>query len=377
MSLIYRLASRNLLHDRLRFIATVVGIVFSIVLVTVQLGLYLGFGRIVTTMIDHASADLWIMPPGTKCFEDPSTLDERARFQALSINGVVQAAPVVIGYAEWRIPAGGTFPIFIVGSDLREGGLLPWNVVEGSIEALAIPGAVAVDRSYFDRLGVNGIGANAEIRGQKVEVRAVTNGIRSFTTTPYVFTTLDRARGFTGIAANKATYFLVRVAPGADVESVRRRLKANLSDVDVLTTAEFRDRSRSFWLFGTGAGFALFAGALLGMIVGTVIVAQTLYSSTKDHINEFATLRAIGSSSLYIHKVIICQALISAAIGFSLAAGLGLIVVAATADTALPIVMTPALTAVLFLLTLIMCIISAVAAIVQVTRIDPVMVFTR
>ena len=377
MSLIYRLASRNLLHDRLRFIATVVGIVFSIVLVTVQLGLYLGFGRIVTTMIDHAAADLWIMPPGTKCFEDPSTLDERARFQALSINGVAQAAPVVIGYAEWRIPAGGTFPIFIVGSDLREGGLLPWNVVEGSIEALAIPGAVAVDRSYFDRLGVDAIGATAEIRGQRVEVRAVTNGIRSFTTTPYVFTTLDRARGFTGIAANKATYFLVRVAPGANVESVRDRLRASLSDVDVLTTAEFRDRSRSFWLFGTGAGFALFAGALLGLIVGTVIVAQTLYSSTKDHINEFATLRAIGSSSLYIHKVIICQALISAAIGFCLAAAIGLIVVAATADTALPIVMTPALTLVLFLLTLVMCVISAVAAIVQVTRIDPVMVFTR
>jgi len=377
MSLIYRLASRNLLHDRLRFVATVVGIVFSILLVTVQLGLYLGFGRIVTTMIDHASADLWIMPPGTKCFEDPSTLDERTRFQALSINGVAQAAPVVIGYAEWRIPAGGTFPVFIVGSDLREGGLLPWNLVEGSLEALVIPGAVAVDRSYFDRLGVDGIGANAEIRGQKVEVRAVTNGIRSFTTTPYVFTTLDRARAFTGTAANKATYFLVRVAPGADVESVRRRLKANLSDVDVLTAAEFRDRSRSFWLFGTGAGFALFACSLLGMIVGTVIVAQTLYSSTKDHINEFATLRAIGSSGIYIHKVIICQALISAIIGFCRAAAMGLLAVAATANTALPIVMTPTLTLVLFFLTLAMCVVSAIAAILQVTRIDPVMVFTR
>jgi putative ABC transport system permease protein len=377
MSLIYRLASRNLLHDRLRFVATVVGIVFSIVLVTVQLGLYLGFGRIVTTMIDHASADLWIMPLGTKCFEDPSTLDERKRFQALSINGVAQATPVVIGYAEWRIPAGGTFPVFIVGSDLRAGGLLPWNLVEGSLEALAVPGAVAVDRSYFDRLGISGIGASAEIRGQKVEVRAVTKGIRSFTTTPYVFTTLDRARAYTGVPANKATYFLVRVSPGADVDSVRRRLKANLADVDVLTAAEFRDRSRSFWLFDTGAGFALFAGALLGIIVGTVIVAQTLYSSTKDHLNEFATLRAIGSSGVYIHKVIICQALISAVIGFCLAAGIGLIVVAATADTALPIVMTPALTLGLFVLTVIMCVVSAVAAIVQVTRIDPAMVFTR
>jgi putative ABC transport system permease protein len=328
-------------------------------------------------MMDHASADLWIMPPGTKCFEDPSTLDERARFQALSINGVAQAAPVVIGYADWRIPAGGTFPIFIVGSDLREGGLLPWNVVDGSIEALAIPGAVAVDRSYFDRLGVDGIGANAEIRGQKVEVRAVTNGIRSFTTTPYVFTTLDRARAFTGIAVNKATYFLVRVAPGADVESVRRRLKANLADVDVLTTAEFRDRSRSFWLFGTGAGAALFAGALLGVIVGTVIVAQTLYSSTKDHLNEFATLRAIGSSRKYIYKVIICQALLSAVIGFGLAYVVGLVVVQMTEASALPIVITPGLTLALFVLTVVMCVVSAIAAIMKVTRIDPATVFTR
>jgi putative ABC transport system permease protein len=377
MSLIYRLASRNLWHDRLRFVATIVGIVFSMVLVTVQLGLYLGFGRTVTTMVDHASADLWIMPRGTKCFEDPSLMDERKRFQALSINGVAQAIPVVIGFADWSIPAGGTTPVFIVGSNLRIGGLLPWNLVEGSLDALAIPGAIAVDRSYFGRLGISGIGATAEIREQKVEVRAVTKGIRSFTTTPYVFTTVDRARAYTGVSPNKITYLLVRVSPGADVEDVRRRLKANLSDVDVLTPVEFRERSRSFWLFDTGAGFALFAGALLGMIVGTVIVAQTLYSSTKDHLNEFATLRAMGSSRAYIHKVIICQALINAVIGFCLAAGIGLIVVAATAGTALPIVMTPVLTLGLFVLTVVMCVISAVAAIVQVTRIDPAMVFTR
>ena len=69
--LILTLASRNLFHDRLRLVATVIGIVFSIILVTVQIGLFLGFERMVTTMIDHAPADLWIVPKGTKCFEDP------------------------------------------------------------------------------------------------------------------------------------------------------------------------------------------------------------------------------------------------------------------------------------------------------------------
>ncbi|HWL31259.1 MAG TPA: ABC transporter permease [Xanthobacteraceae bacterium] len=377
MPLVFTLAFRNLIHDRLRLVATVIGIVFSIVLVMVQMGLYLGFGRMVTTMIDHASADLWIVSTGTKSFEDPSLLDTRQRGRALAVEGVADAIPVVIGFADWRMPSGSSTPVFVVGSDLRAGGLAPWNIVEGRLEALSTPNAVAVDRSYFGRLGISGLGARAEIRQQSVRVAAVTSGIRSFTTTPYVFMDLDRARAHTGVPSSKTTYLLVHVAQGADVDDVRARLTTMLSGVEVLTPDEFRDRSRAFWLFGTGAGAALFAGALLGAVVGTVIVAQTLYSSTKDHLNEFATLRAIGSSRRYIYKVIICQALLSAVIGFGLAALVGALVVHLTAASALPIVITPTLSVSLFLLTVLMCVISAVAAIMKVTRIDPAMVFTR
>jgi len=192
-----------------------------------------------------------------------------------------------------------------------------------------------------------------------------------------VFTTVNRARTLLSVPADGLTYVLVKLQPGTDATAVRDVLRTKLPDREVLTKAEFRSRSLNHWLFATGAGIALIGGALLGLIVGTVIVAQTLYSSTKDHINEFATLRAIGSSGIYIHKVIICQALISAIIGFCLAAAMGLLAVAATANTALPIVMTPTLTLVLFFLTLAMCVVSAIAAILQVTRIDPVMVFTR
>ena len=350
---------------------------FSIVLVTVQMGLYLGFGRTVTTMIDHASADLWIMPRGTKCFEDPSLLDTRERYRALSLNGVTEAIPVVIGFADWRMPSGAMTPVFIIGSDLRSGGLQPWNLVEGRIEALSTPQAVAVDRSYFDRLGISGIGATAEIRQQLVRVAAVTDGIRSFTTTPFVFMDVNRARAHTGVPSGKATYLIIRLSPDADLAHVRGQLMSNIPDVEVLTPAEFRERSRTFWLFSTGAGAALFAGALLGVIVGTVVVAQTLYSSTKEHLNEFATLRAIGSSRQYIYKVIVWQAVLSAVIGFAIAALIGAAIVRLTAATALPILITPGLTVGLFLLTVVMCVGSAIAAIIQVTRIDPAMVFTR
>jgi putative ABC transport system permease protein len=375
MSLIFRLASRNLFQDRLRFIATIVGIVFSIVLVSVQLGLFLGFETMVTTMIDHAPADLWIVARGTKCFEDPSLFDKSNRARATSVAGVADAIPVIIGFSEWSDPQGGTTPVFLVGSDA--GGLRPWNIVGGNLADLSKPGAVAVDRSYFDRLGVNGIGDATTVRDLDLHIAVVTKGIRSFTTTPYVFAPLARAQAYIGTPANRISYLLVRLAPGANVEAVRGQLLKKLTKVEVLTPAEFRKRSRDFWLFGTGAGAALFGGALLGVIVGAVIVAQTLYSSTKDHLTEFATLRAMGSSSFYIQRVIISQAMLSAVIGFACAACLDLVVLVSTANSALPVVMTPRLMAWLFAITVVMCIASAIAAIVQVTRIDPALVFKQ
>jgi putative ABC transport system permease protein len=377
MPLMLKLAARNLFHDRLRFIATIIGIVFSMVLVTVQMGLFLSFARMVTTMIDHTPADLWIMPFATKCFEDPSLLDERERFRAMSLEGVIDAVPMLVSFAQWRVPTGGTTPVLVIGSDLRRPGLLPWNIVAGDLNALSIPNAVATDQTYFGRLGISGLGDSAEMRDRRADVRLVTKGIRSFTTTPYVFTPLDRARAYTGTPPDKATYLLVEATPGTDIGRLQAKLNKILDKAEALTPAEFRSRSRSFWLFGTGAGAALFAGALLGMIVGVVIVAQTLYSSTKDHLNEFATLRAIGSSSRYIHAVILIQAILSACIGFGVAAAIGKLIVKATANSALPVLMTPWLTGVLFFVTIAMCIFSAISAVMQVVRIDPAAAFTR
>ena len=378
MTLILTLASRNLFHDRVRLIATVVGIVFSIVLVTVQLGVFLSFERMITTMIDHAQADFWIVPAETRSFEESSLLTGRERLHALSVDGITGVIPVVVGYASWRKPNGGaSTPVLLVGAPTTSAGLQPWNIIEGSVDDLAKPDAVAIDRSYFGQLGVSGIGSNAEISNQKARVVAVTKGIRSFTTTPHVFTSLERARAYLGVPPSRANYYIVRISPTADAAAVRGRLAAGLSDAEVLTSQEFRERSRLFWLFDTGAGAALLGSAILGIIVGTIIVSQTLYSSTKDHLKEFATLRAIGSSRSYILRVILSQALLSAALGFSIAAAIGWGLVQATVDAALPIVMTPELTLGLFGLTVAMCTIAALSAIRVVTRIDPAMVFAQ
>ncbi len=375
--MILTLAFRNLFHDRIRLVVTLVGILFSIVLVAVQLGLYLGARKMITGMIDNSNAELWITAYGAKSFEEAGNLPGRERHLALSVPGVQAVAPLVVSFAEWRKPAGGTALSVVVGTDPEDGGLAPWNVIEGSVQAISAPDSVAVDRTYLDDLGIKGVGDQAQIESSRVKIAALTDGIRSFTTAPYVFTTINRARSILNLQPDQATFLLVRLDPRADPAAIKRDLQQRLSAVEVLTKAEFTNRSLDHWLFGTGAGVALIGGALLGMLVGTVIVAQTLYSSTKDHLNEFATLRALGSSAGYIHKVILSQAALSAAIGYLLGMAIALGVVALSEHTALPIVMTPGLAGGLFALTIFMCAISALAAIMKVTRIDPAMVFAR
>jgi putative ABC transport system permease protein len=376
--MVLTLAFRNLIHDRIRLAVTLVGILFSIVLVAVQLGLYLGASRDITALIDNAKGELWITAFGAKSFEDGGMLlTQSERHQALATPGVKAVAPIFAGFAEWRRPQGGSTRVVVVGADAEDGGIAPFNLVEGTWTDIKSPEGIAIDKSYLAELGIDGIGSTAQISQGRVRVRALTNDIRSFTQSPYVFMPIDRARNLMGVDSSTTTFHLVQLEEGADVEAVRANLKKRLESAEVLTKAEFLARSLKQWLFNTGAGAALIGGALLGTLVGTVIVAQTLYSSTKDHINEFATLRALGSSAGYIYKVILAQAAMSAMLGYMLGMVIALAIVYAAQGTALPILMTPELAAALFALTFFMCAISAISAIFKVTKIDPATVFNR
>ena len=374
-----KIAYRNLFHDRMSLIVTLVGIVFSVVLVAIEVGLYKGSENKIATVLDKSDADLWIVPFGTKSFDDPSLLIGHEKYAALSTPGVAYAEDMIVSFSSWRKPEGGKKSFILVGLDWPNGGTRPWNIDEGEIEDIELPNAVAVDRSYFKDLGIDGKGDYAEINNQRIQVTAVTKNIRSFTTLPYTFTPISTARRLTGASASQATYVLVRVDPGVNVDTVRTQLQDRMEGAEVLTHDEFRRRSINYWMFSTGAGLALITGMVLGAIVGVVIVAQTLYASTKDHLNEFATLRALGASASYIHAVILIQAILSAVLGY--AAGMLLAMLAiyrlSVRVPTLTIVMTPKIAAYLFALTLGMCIFAAITAIRKVTRIDPAGVFNR
>ncbi|MDO9382955.1 MAG: ABC transporter permease [Hyphomicrobiaceae bacterium] len=376
--MILTLALRNFSHDRLRSLVTIVGIVFAVVLLAVQLGLYAGASRMITGAVDNAAADLWVMPFGTQSFDEGvPLLGPAERHQVLAVDGVKAATPLVVGFADWRRPDSATSSVVVVGADIETESLRPWQISAGGMENLKEPDGVGVDRSYFEELGIAGLGDLGHVEGERARVRLITEGIRSFTQSPYIFTTAHRARNMFGAKSQASTFLLVRTESDANVASVRSEIAGRLKTAEVLTPAEFRDRNLQQWLFNTGAGVALIGGAILGLIVGTVIVSQTLYSSTKDHLREYATLRALGSPSLYLYKVVITQAALCAVIGYTLGMIFAMILVRASQETAMQIVVSPFLAIGLFMLTVGMAGIAAAAAIVKVMDIDPASVFSR
>ncbi len=369
------LAWRNLSHDRTRFVATLVGIAFSVVLMGAQLALLIGFAQTASTLVSHADADLWVLPLGTSNVDIVGRIPSRRRQEARSVPGVAAVDEYMVQFAFWRKPDGGSESVVVIGFDPARGRGAPWSLVEGSLADLQVADAVIIDRLYRDKLGVRELGQVVEINNMRARVVGYTDGIRTFTQSPYVFTTHERAQHFTRFMPQETTYLLVKLAAGADGDEVRRALTARLPYVEVLPSASFARRTQAYWLITTGAGAALLLAAALGLVVGIVIVGQTLYASTLDRLAEYATLRAIGADRRYLNLVIVKQAVLSAVIGFALGlAGTGLIVVySRTGNVAMAL--PPWSLALLAVLTLAMCLIGALASIRRIIRIDPSAVF--
>ena len=248
-----------------------------------------------------------------------SALTEAKRYQALSVPGVERVEKYTVFFVTWKLPTGAQESVQVVGFPVGAGLGGPWNVTHGSTDDLHGEDTVMVDELYLSKLGIKGMGSTAEITGRRARIVGLTRGIRSFTTAPYVYTSFQNSQNCARLRENETIFFVVRTAPGSDIVQVERDLSARLKDVDVYTNEEMRRKTMNYWVFGTGAGVTPLMGAILGLIVGIVVVAQTIYAATVDHIREFGTLKAMGASNWNIYQVILTQAFLSAVMGYAVA----------------------------------------------------------
>jgi len=368
------LARKILLHDRVKFAVAAAGVSISVLLVLVQIGLYFGFMENASTLIDHGKADLWVTARGNENFDFAAPMDERLYYRVAEVPGVARAERMILAFGQFKLPDGGTQGVQVVGIEPDAHLLRPWNLVAGDQRRISDIDGIVVDRTEFGKLKIEKLGERREISDTRAKVVGLTEGIRSFTTSPFVFTNLDTARAYSRMGPNNLTYVLIEVQPGIDVMKLKADLE-RIEQVDAYTKAELSARTRDYWSTRTGVGTGFFMTAVMGVIVGLVVVGQILYNGTLEHIKEYGTLKAMGAENGAIVRVILYQALISAVVGFVAGSGLAMAARGGMAAANLKVALSPNLLLATAALTATMCAIAALLSILKVLRLDPAVVF--
>ncbi|HEV3457603.1 MAG TPA: ABC transporter permease [Thermoanaerobaculia bacterium] len=370
------LARKNLLHDKLRFLITVSGVAFAVTLVFVQVGLFLGLLDNASITIEHLDADLWVTSHNTPNVDFAHTFPESYVDRVRSVPGVAAADNLIVWFMTVALPSGAQEGALVYALPDFARWKLPWHVAEGNLADLRRGRYLFLDDSAKKRFGAFHTGEYREVLDTRMKIIGRSQEALSFSTTPIAFVDFRRAQSLSpDQLLGRTTYILIKLAPGADVEAVRREVSRRLPYNDVHTRAEWASQSRRYWVESTGLGLNLAMTILLGCLVGVVVVAQTLYTSTMEHLKEFGTVKAIGGSNLDIYRILGKQAAIAAVIGFVLGAVPAYLLRPLLAKVDLKLIITPDFAAVVFAGTLALCLAAAIISFRKVAGIDPALVF--
>ena len=369
------LARKNLLHDRIRFAITLAGVAFAVTLVLVQVGLFLGLLGKATVTIERSAADIWIVAKNTPNVDFGNPFPDTTFLRARGVPGVERADNAIVQFVNIQLPTGATENALIYGLSDPSYWNLPWKLEAGRAEDLSRGYNIMLDRSAVLRFGAFDIGDYREVGGRRFRITGRSAEAESFTTTPIAFMDFSNAQALLDQLRGQTTYVLVKIAKGYDPREVAARLRPMFPYNNVHTREEWAAASRGYWIESTGLGMSMGVTVFLGILVGVVIVAQTLYTSAVENIRQFGTVKAIGGSNWDIYRILGEQALIAAVLGFGLGAGASYAVRPAMASLHLTVLLTPQFSGIVFVGTVTMCLAAAIFSFRRVALIDPALVF--
>lgn len=372
----FYVALRIILYDKVRSLITLLGVVFAVGLIFNQAGIFLGLMETSSVIIDNTPGDIWITSKNSKNFDFSHPIPEYIRYQVLSEPGVQWAEPVIVGWGVIRQKEGGNEQLEIVGFNPDSGIGGPWEMKAGDRNALKNGNFAIVDESAEKRLGKIQVGDYRDVVSHRLQIVGVSQGVKSFTTAPILFTSFKLAQTLVTYMGSDSTVFIVvKLNSGANADAVISSLRKRYPVVDVFSRDEFSFRTRKYWAVETGVGFSFLLTIVVSFIVGMLIVGQTIYNSTMEHIKEFGTLKALGGTNADIYKIIFSQALINALVGYAVSLLFTIITVPLYELGGMVIVVRPLVNVALLILTFVMCLGSAFVSINRIRRIDPAILF--
>jgi putative ABC transport system permease protein len=372
------IALKMLFGDRAKYLMLLCGLSFSVMLIVQQGSIFWGLMRWSHSGITNVNVPVWVADPNINQVEEIKPLADTAVTRVRSVSGVEWAVPLYKGVLRARLTDGNYQQISMVGLDSATLLGRPAVTLEGRIEDLRTPDAVALDQIGVERLGGPEkikIGTVFEINDRKARVVAIVRAQRSFQNIPFLYTTYDQALTYSPQERRKLSYVLAKPVDGVAPEVLARRIAAE-TGLGAFTAEEFGWRTIVWMLKNTGIGVNFGTTILLGFIVGMAIAGQTFYLFTIENLKQFGALKAMGTGIGTIARMILLQSftvgVISYGVGVGLATGFG----AMTARGGrLPFVETWQLLAVVFIGLVGICSLASAISIRKLARLEPAIVF--
>ena len=372
----FNVALRIIFYDKMRSFITLLGVVFAVSLIFAQMGIYLGLMQTSSVLIDHTPGDIWITSKNSKNFDFSQPFPEYLYYHVLATEGVQWAEKLIVNWGMIKQKEGGLEQVEIVGFNPDTGIGGPWKMKEGTPESVKNGNFGIVDASALTRLGKIIVGEYRDFLWRRLQIVGISEGVKSFTTAPIIFTSYKLAQNLLAwIGPDNTVFIIVKAAPGYSVERLINDLKNRLSGVDVFSKQAFSRKTRLYWTVETGVGFSFLLTILISYIVGMLIVGQTIYNSTVEHIKEFGTLKAMGATNFDIYKIILSQAGINALSGYLVSLIITLLSVRIYEAIGTVMVVEVWMNLLVLGLTLIMCLSASLVSIRRIKKIDPAILF--
>lgn len=307
------LALATLIYESRRYLAAVIALAFSGLLILAQVGMFTGIVKGATATVDRSRADLMVMPAKSESLinSGPTSLPKRLGPQLYLNPEVAQVASFDGGGGRWtNTPKKGqkqvtTFvQVNMVDTD-PQAVTLPTDYSEATRVALLEPYAAAVDRTALARLGVK-LNDNATINGKTVHIRAVLDGYPDMNNAS-VTVSRDSLRLLGMLEkGDKSGPLMVRLRDPSRADAVRDQLNAvSHGAYRAWTRAELSKANEGALLKEQIIGLFLGFSVFLGFLIGVGITSMTLRGAILANIKEFASLRALGVSMGSLRMIVL------------------------------------------------------------------------
>ncbi|MBF0183123.1 MAG: ABC transporter permease [Magnetococcales bacterium] len=330
--IVYAIALKMLLGDRLKYFGLIAGIAFAAMLISQQAAILVGFTKQTGSFIrDTAQADLWIMDPQVRFSQDHIPLREMMVHLVRGTPGVAWAVPLYQGFVRAKMPDGTNFTLILVGLDDASLTGAPPLMVEGQLTDLRRDRAVLIDAGTSAKklLMKNGgkrpmqVGDSFSIMDHDAFIVGSYRSRTSFFWEPVLYTTYSRALGFAaGGERNMLSYVMVKLAPGADLEQTRQLLQQR-TGLLARSNPEFIRITADYILNETGILMNFGFAVLLGFAIGALVAGQTFYNFTLDNLRHYGTLKAMGVGNRTLAAMLFLQVGVVSVLGYGIGVGMG------------------------------------------------------